>query len=212
LATFRDVDGLWNGYRIEDVCTPEALQNNLSGVLDFYNMRRREVIKAEPNPAHFALAELEKVANVQIITQNVDDLHERAGSKNVLHIHGEVLKARSIENFHVQEYCDRDILVGDLAADGHQLRPHICFFGETPYKFYKALEMAEQATIFAVIGTSLQVYPAAFLLDATKATTIYVVDPEIPRFQAGKDVIPICKPASEGVVEMVQQIREMLAV
>jgi NAD-dependent deacetylase len=200
LSTFRDADGLWAGYRIEDVCTPKALAENPQKVLDFYNLRRREVAKVEPNPAHFALAELQKRHEVNIVTQNIDDLHERAGSRGVLHLHGEIFKARSISNFDVVQEIRGDFHVGDLSADGCQLRPHICFFHEMPYRWDEAVELAESADLFAVIGTSLQVYPAAGLVEITRAEQIVLIDPNPPEigFMGGRLSV-VAEPASVGV-------------
>lgn len=180
LATFRDADGLWAGYRIEDVCTPRALAKDPKAVLDFYNMRRREVRKAEPNVAHYALAEMEKHFDVQIITQNVDDLHERAGSTHVLHLHGEVLKARSMQDERLIVPWTDDLNLGDLGSDGAQLRPHICFFEEMPFFWDEASALAESADIFCVIGTSLNVYPAAHLVHMTRASERWLIDPNPP--------------------------------
>ncbi len=200
IKTFRGSDGLWAGYKIEDVCTPQALRDNPSGVFDFYNMRRREVLAAEPNAGHLALAELEKDHEVKIITQNIDDLHERGGSSNVIHIHGEALKARSMDEFECVVEMRDDFHVGDLAPDGAQLRPHICFFHETPYRWEQAIEAVFEAEIFLIVGTSLQVYPAAGLLDMTRAGRIVLVDPRPPTVsQRGVAIEVIAEPATMGV-------------
>lgn len=198
LKTFRDEDGLWEGYDIEDVCTPMAFAQHPQRVLDFYNFRRAEVAKAEPNAAHFALVELSKTYKVDIITQNIDDLHERAGSKNVLHIHGEIFKARSTHDFDLQQKIRTDINLGDLAPDGHQLRPHICFFYETPYDWSRAIELTIAADIFLVIGTSLSVYPAAGLLDITSANRKILIDPK-PNAKGRKGIEIIAEAASTAV-------------
>ncbi|MBL8048897.1 MAG: NAD-dependent deacylase [Chthonomonas sp.] len=205
LATFRSDTGLWAEYRIEDVCTPEALQRDPTTVLEFYNLRRREAASAEPNAAHHALAELERHTEVQIVTQNIDDLHERAGSRRVHHLHGEVFKVRSMENFNLVMEARDDIIVGDLAPDGSQLRPHVCFFGETPYGFELATDWAMQADVFVVIGTSLNVYPAAGLVDMTQAERIVLIDPDPPRIgwlEGRLEVIN--EPASLGVPKLVR--------
>lgn len=206
LLTFRDTDGLWAGYRIEDVCTPEAWRKQPEAVLDFYNMRRREVLAAQPNAAHVALAQLEShltasgKGTLTIITQNVDDLHERAGSRRVHHLHGEVLLARSEYEFDLVQEVRGDIHIGDLAEDGAQLRPHICFFHETPYGWEIAEAAAQEADIFVVIGTSLSVYPAAGLVDITSATELVLIDPNPPRLHGARVPIEaITEPAGTGV-------------
>lgn len=204
LKTFRDGDGLWAGHRIEDVCTPRALARDPALVLDFYNMRRREVISAQPNAAHLALAQLQDHHRVDIITQNVDDLHERAGSQSVLHLHGEVLKSRSMRDFDVVVETREDIHLGDVAPDGAQLRPHICFFEETPYRWDEALNLSLNADLFVVVGTSLQVYPAAGLVDITRADRVVLIDPNPPALGTllGRLEV-IAEPASEGVPKFV---------
>jgi len=205
LATFRDSDGLWAGYDINEVCTPTALSRDPGKVLEFYNMRRREVAAALPNPAHLALAELEQHASVSIITQNIDDLHERGGSSHVVHIHGEVFKVRSMRDFGLVQETRGDVNVGDLAPDGAQLRPHVCFFHETPYHWSEVTELALDADIFAVIGTSLQVYPAAGLIDITRAPQIVLIDPNPPRIGTmGGRLTIIEEAASVGVPQWVQ--------
>lgn len=205
LKTFRDEDGLWGGYRIEEVCTPRAFADHPERVLEFYNFRRREVINAEPNAAHFALAELASKYSVSIITQNIDDLHERAGSENVLHIHGEIFKARSAYDVEVQNEIRGDIRLGDLADDGHQLRPHICFFEETPYDWDTAIQWAKSADIFLVIGTSLTVYPAAGLLDITIANRKILIDPR-PNAEGRGNLEVIAESATEGVPRLVAEL------
>lgn len=203
LRTFRDCEeGLWNGFSIEEVCTPRALSRDPATVLDFYNMRRREVLAAEPNDAHLALAELERTYEVHIITQNIDDLHERAGSRNVIHIHGEVLKSRSLHDEGLVIETRGDVKLGDLAPNGEQLRPHVCFFEEVPYEWDRATALARSADIFVVIGTSLQVYPAAGLLEITRASEIVFIDPHPPARNDFRTRI-IAQPASIGVREWV---------
>jgi NAD-dependent deacetylase len=165
IKTFRDSDGLWENHRIEDVATPDAWTRNPQLVLDFYNLRRKLCLEAKPNGAHQALVDLQDIFDVQIITQNIDDLHERAGSKKVLHLHGEIIKAKSesvLENYIVTIHGN-EIKMGDLSPSGHQMRPHIVWFGELVPKMDEAVIIAQQADIFLVIGTSLQVYPAAGL-------------------------------------------------
>lgn len=207
IATFRDFGGLWDKYRIEDVATPEAFRKNPKLVLDFYNMRRRECIKAQPNRAHIGLAELENDYNVFIITQNVDDLHEKAGSKNVLHLHGELMKARSSMDstlIYDLDSLNSDIQIGDQALDGSQLRPHIVWFGESVPMMEKAQDIVAKADILVIIGTSLNVYPAAGLVDnVSDGVPIYLIDPNtvfVPR--SGINFIQ--KIASEGVGELIK--------
>ena len=168
LKTFRDSEGLWMGHNIEDVATPRAYQKNPQLVLDFYNMRRREVAVANPNAAHLGLAKLEEKYNVTIVTQNIDDLHERGGSTNILHLHGEIFKMRSDKNEHLISEIRGDIKLGDKAKDGAQLRPHIVWFEEPVPLIEKAAEIMSLADIFILIGTSLQVYPAAGLIHYIK--------------------------------------------
>lgn len=204
LKTFRDSDGLWNGYNIEDVATPRAWKKNKQLVLDFYNMRRRDVLQAQPNAAHVGLAELEKHFNVHIITQNIDDLHERAGSTNVLHLHGEIFKMRSeIDEALIYE-IRKDILLGDIAEDSAQLRPHIVWFEEPVPMIERAAEVASTADIFAVIGTSLAVYPAAGLINyAPRAIPKFIVDKNIP-YASLYNLTVIEKPATEGIRELMR--------
>jgi NAD-dependent deacetylase len=209
IATFRDSDGLWANYRIEDVCTPEALARNREGVIDFYNMRRREVLSKEPNAAHFSLVELEMHPgfDVKVITQNIDDLHERAGSTHVTHLHGEVRKLRSsldelatvpIEGWE-QKYDTRH-------PDGSLMRPFVVFFGENVPMLERAIEIASAADLMIVTGTSLQVYPAASLVHYLKpATPIYLIDPSTPDINL-KNLHVIQEPASVGVPRLVEEL------
>lgn len=182
IATFRDADGLWANYRIEDVCTPEALVRNRERVIGFYNMRRRELLAAAPNAGHRALAELEDIFDVRVITQNIDDLHERAGSSDVLHLHGELRKLRSSVDerlvFPIEGWEQR---LDDRAPDGSQARPFVVFFGESVPNFERAAETAAQADLMIVAGTSLAVYPAASLVRyVPEGTPVYLVDPGEP--------------------------------
>ncbi|MAW62195.1 MAG: NAD-dependent protein deacylase [Planctomycetes bacterium] len=182
LRTFRDGDGLWEEHRVEDVATPGAFQRDPELVLRFYNERRAQVREAQPNAAHRALAELEQRAQVEIITQNIDDLHERAGSTRVLHLHGEILKARSVrDERQLFELGERDIALGDLAPDGGQLRPHVVWFGEAVPALEQAVPRVAQADLVFVVGTSLQVYPANSLVQfARPEARLVVVDPHAP--------------------------------
>lgn len=180
LKTFRDSDGLWEGYNIEEVATPEAWHNNPALVQQFYNERRKSVLEANPNQAHYILAKLERHFDVDIITQNIDDLHERAGSNKVLHLHGEIKKSRSTRNpSHIFPINGWELKMGDLCPDGYQLRPHIVWFGEPVPMIEQAAHLVSKANIFVIIGTSLQVYPAAGLVNYTNADTdIYIIDPK----------------------------------
>lgn len=182
LATFRDAGGLWEGYDIEEVASISGWHQNPKKVLDFYNLRRAQAAEAEPNAGHRALVELESCYEVTIITQNVDDLHERAGSTNVLHLHGELSKARSVDHpDRVYSIGSDPIFIGDLAEDGAQLRPHIVWFGEGVPMIEKAAEIVAKTDTLIVIGTSLSVYPAAGLVDyAGPDVPVYVVDPGAP--------------------------------
>ena len=181
LKTFRDANGLWEGHDVMEVASPIGFANNPELVLEFYNQRRRQLHEVKPNDAHHALAKLEEHFQVEIITQNVDDLHERSGSTNVLHLHGELRKMRSTTDpGHIKEISG-DILVGDLCPKGGQWRPHIVWFGEAVPAIPKAAELCNQADILLVIGTSLLVYPAAGLVHyAPDKSPIYVVDPSVP--------------------------------
>jgi NAD-dependent deacetylase len=211
LKTFRDSDGLWEGYQIEEVATPRAWKRDPQLVLDFYNMRRRNVRDAEPNAAHTMLAELEQHFDVHIITQNIDDLHERAGSKNVMHLHGEIFKMRS-EHDETLKYTIRDdIKLGDTAEDGAQLRPHIVWFEEPVPMIEQAVPVMYSADIFILVGTSLVVYPAAGLVDYVRPEVKkYVLDRRIPSVGRYRNVIPIEKPATEGAAELKQILLESL--
>lgn len=202
LKTFRDSDGLWMGYNIEDVATPRAFRRDPQLVLDFYNMRRREVAKAAPNEAHIQLAKLEEKYHVTIITQNIDDLHERAGSSRVLHLHGEIFKMRSSagpDYRHITE-IRADINLGDLAPDQSQYRPHIVWFEEAVPMIETAAEVMRTADIFLLIGTSLQVYPAAGLIQFLPDNALkFVLDKKIPALHPDQVYTKIEKPATEGI-------------
>ena len=211
LATFRDSDGLWANYRIEDVCTPEALARNRALVVEFYNKRRREMLAAEPNAGHLAIAGLERDFEVEVVTQNVDDLHERAGSTRVTHLHGELRKLRSSRN--------PDLIVpiegweqplDATASDGSLLRPHIVFFGESVPMFERAAEIAARAEIMVVVGTSLAVYPAASLVRYVQSgVPIYFVDPGHPDTTGIRNPLTVIqKRAAEGVPELAGLLRQ----
>jgi NAD-dependent deacetylase len=203
LRTFRDSDGLWEGYNIEDVATPRAWRRDPKLVLDFYNMRRKDVLAAAPNNAHNKLAELEAHFDVHIITQNIDNLHERAGSANVLHLHGEIVKMRSEKNEFQLYPITGDINIGDIATDGGQYRPHVVWFEEPVPMIEQAIPVMRDADIFVLIGTSLAVYPAAGLVDFVDANVKkYVIDKRIPPVSRYGNVIPIERTATEGVAEL----------
>jgi NAD-dependent deacetylase len=207
LKTFRDSDGLWEGYNIEDVATPRAWVKNPQLVLDFYNERRKNVLAAIPNAAHIGLAALEKDYEVWIITQNIDDLHERAGSSRVLHLHGEILKMRSEDAPELIYEIRSDILMGHRAGDGAQLRPHIVWFEEPVPMIEKAVPLVAQADIFVVVGTSLAVYPAAGLLNYKRpGIPTYIIDKKIPYTSLLKNIIAIEKPATEGIADLVNML------
>jgi NAD-dependent deacetylase len=207
LKTFRDSDGLWNGYNIEDVATPRAWKKDAKLVLEFYNMRRRDVAAANPNAAHIILAELEHDFDVHIITQNIDDLHERAGSTNVLHLHGEIFKMRSERNDELVYEIREDILHGQTAEDGAQLRPHIVWFEEAVPMIEPAAALASTADIFAVIGTSLAVYPAAGLVNfAPRGIPKFIVDKRIP-YTSVYNVTSIEMPATQGMAVLRDKLK-----
>lgn len=179
IKTFRDADGLWEGHDIMEVASPIGWNKNPTLVLDFYNKRRAQLLTVQPNKAHEILAELEKLFNVHIITQNVDDLHERAGSSSVLHLHGELLKVRSVANEKNIMHWKTDLNLGDCDEKGNQLRPHIVWFGEAVPLIEKAIEIVETADILVIIGTSLQVYPAAGLMNyVNQNVPVYYIDPK----------------------------------
>ena len=223
LKTFRDSeDGLWEGFDVMTVASLQGWWDDPQTVLDFYNMRRREVIAAEPNDGHLALAELERIHDVTVITQNVDNLHERAGSQKVIHLHGEVLKARPADP--AQALLDsntdwpafdqeriipwsKDLNLGDCDSKGAQLRPHIVWFGEALPEIDRAMEiaLAPDVDILIVVGTTLNVYPAALLATETKAQTVYVVDPEPPPLRVrGLNIVK--QPATKGLRFVVNEI------
>ena len=202
LRTFRDSDGLWEGYNVEDVATPEAWKKDPQLVLTFYNERRKNVADAKPNAAHIGLVDLENDFDVTVITQNIDDLHEKAGSTNVLHLHGEIFKMRSEWDDELISEIKGDIKLGDMATDGKQLRPFIVWFGEPVVMMERAVEVVFTADVFAVIGTSLAVYPAAGLVNYVSANTPkYIIDKKIPYTSPMKNLILIEKPATEGIVD-----------
>lgn len=211
LATFRDADGLWANYRIEEVCTPEALARDRAKVVGFYNERRRELLEKQPNAGHYAVAELERDFEVEVITQNVDNFHERAGSSHVTHLHGELMKLRSSR--------DPDLIVpieeweqplGATAPDGSLLRPHIVFFGEAVPMFERAAQIAATADVMVVVGTSLAVYPAASLVRYIRPDVpVYLVDPGQPDLAGIRNPLThIRKRAAEGMPELAEMLKK----
>jgi NAD-dependent deacetylase len=203
LKTFRDSDGLWMGYDVYEVASPQGWQKNPELVLDFYNQRRNEVAKALPNAAHKGIADLENDFNVSIITQNIDDLHERAGSKNVIHLHGEIFKMRSEKDANTFYEIKDEIHFGDKAPDGFQLRPHVVWFGEQVPLIEEAAKVLSTADIFILAGTSLQVYPAAGLIDfLPPGIPKYIIDKNPPLILPHHNFRVIKKPATEGVEEV----------
>lgn len=208
IRTFRDSDGLWEEYRIEDVATFDAWRRNPALVLEFYNQRRRQLATVEPNAAHQALVRLEAKYHVQIITQNVDNLHERAGSKNILHLHGELTKVRSsIDEDLVTDIGYTDLHLGDKCPLGSQLRPHIVWFGEAVPNIEIAAEMTAKADIIMVIGTSLNVYPAAGLLHyAPPHIPKYLIDPNAAHMASASNLSIIKEKAGTGVPELVEKL------
>ena len=209
IKTFRDGNGLWENYDIMEVASPEGFKRNPALVLDFYNQRRRQLQTVEPNSAHIALAELEKHHDVTIITQNVDDLHERAGSTDVIHLHGELLKARStVDENLILEWKD-DLNIGDCCDNNHQLRPHIVWFGEMVPMIEVASEIIEDADAIILVGTSMQVYPAAGLIQYAKANAqVYFIDPN-PSINPTKRISVYAEKASTGVPKVVEKLASM---
>jgi NAD-dependent deacetylase len=214
IATFRDAGGLWEQYPVEQVATPEGFEADPELVLNFYNMRRRELLKAKPNEGHRGLAELEKDFEVHIITQNIDNLHEQAGSSRVLHLHGELMKARSMVDeslIYDLDPANSDIHLGDRCEKGFQLRPHVVWFGEAVTMMPEAERITRQADIFVIIGTSLNVYPAAGLLnDVRKNVPVYLIDPKDVSTRR-YDIHHIKKGASEGVKELKELLSQKVS-
>ncbi|MBQ6862424.1 MAG: NAD-dependent deacylase [Alistipes sp.] len=209
LSTFRDSDGLWEKYSIEEVCTPEALSRNRALVVEFYNKRRRDAAAAQPNAAHRAVAALEQWYEVEVVTQNVDDLHERAGSSRVTHLHGELNKLRSMRNPDLIVPIEGDQALDAVGEDGALLRPHIVFFGESVPMFDTACKIASEADLMIVVGTSLAVYPAAMLVRYARAEVpIYLIDPGTPDVQMIRNPLThLQKKASVGMSELLEQLK-----
>lgn len=211
LKTFRDDDGLWENFSVEEVATIDAWYKNPQLVLDFYNARRRQVIEAQPNIAHIELAKLESYFEVQIVTQNIDNLHERAGSSNVLHLHGMIDVAKSSKTGNQLILNGKDIQIGDCCEAGHQLRPDIVWFGEDVPNMEIATEIVSNADLFLIIGTSLNVYPAAGLVHvAPDRIPKFLVDPNLQRVKNIKNLSVISKNATEGVPLVVDKLKFLL--
>lgn len=209
IKTFRDSDGLWEGYDVTEVASPEGWRKNPALVLNFYNERRKNVKEVNPNAAHFGLAALEKDFDVTIITQNIDNLHERAGSTRVIHLHGEIFKMRSEKSLSPSYDIQEDIQLGDRAPDGGQLRPDIVWFGEAVPMIERAAQISAEADIFVVVGTSMVVYPAAGLIDQVPVFhPKYIIDTRIPYVRPMRNITTIEKPATEGVWELLDLLRK----
>lgn len=208
LKTFRDSDGLWEGYNIEDVATPEAWEWNPTLVQEFYNMRRKSVLEAKPNAAHYALAKLEEKYKVTIITQNIDDLHERAGSTNVVHLHGIITRSQSSKNPNLTYPINGwELKMGELCELGSQLRAHVVWFGEPVPMIDRAAQICSQADMFMLVGSSLAVYPAAGLINFVPADVQkYIVDPKIPSVYGIGSMIKIEEKAAIGVPRLVEEL------
>ncbi|WP_027075730.1 SIR2 family NAD-dependent protein deacylase [Maribacter antarcticus] len=206
LKTFRDADGLWEGHDVMEVATPEGFANNPTLVLEFYNQRRKQLLRVAPNAAHQALVNLEEKFKVSIVTQNVDDLHERAGSESVLHLHGELLKARSTASENEIVPWTKDIVQGDVCKSGYQMRPHIVWFGEAVPLLDQAIEITRTADILIIIGTSMQVYPAASLIDfVADNVPIYFIDPKPSISEHNrKNLTILASAAAIGVPKLVE--------
>ena len=209
ISTFRDADGLWRNHHIEEVASPVAWRNSMDLVLEFYNLRRKQLFEVSPNKGHISLVELESYFDVQIITQNVDDLHERAGSTKVLHLHGELKKARStVDDNLIYDLQHWELKKGDLCEKGSQLRPHIVWFGEAVPHFEKEIQIVSQADFLIVVGTSLSVYPAAAIMNyAPMHASRYYIDPQAENQAHQKNLIIIAKKAGEGLPLIVEQLK-----
>jgi len=208
ISTFRDSDGLWEKHRIEDVATPEAWHRNPKLVLQFYNLRRKQLMEVEPNAAHFAITQLQSKFDVQVITQNVDDLHERAGNENVLHLHGELKKVRSTAYpYTIYDLDGWELLMGDSCENGHQLRPHIVWFGEEVPNLPIAAQIVSESDAVIIVGTSLNVYPAASLYQFAKTNCpIWIIDPKADALVYPNSITPINEKAGAAMPRLVQSL------
>lgn len=211
ISTFRDANGLWENHAIEEVASPEGWAANPALVLDFYNKRRSQLLQVEPNAGHYAIAALESEFDVRIVTQNVDDLHERAGSTHVLHLHGELLKVRSTANPKLVYPWTKDLLQGDTCELGSQLRPHIVWFGEEVPLLQPAAEWIYDATVLVIVGTSLQVYPAAGLVHyCRKGVPVYYIDPDTQNLNPrnlNNPLYPVSMSATKGLPQVISEIK-----
>ena len=214
ISTFRDRGGLWGNYKIEEVATPEAWRTDPDLVTDFYNLRRKNILETLPNEAHLAIAEFERIASVHVITQNIDDLHERAGSTNVLHLHGNIRLAKSSGPAQEKKYYPIDgweLTREDLCDDGYRLRPHVVWFGEAVPAYDDAVTVIESADIFIIIGTSLQVYPAAGLVNyARNAQFKFLIDPNANELSGLDDFIVFTMPATRGIRLVSSEIKKVI--
>lgn len=214
IQTFRDANGLWENFKIEEVATPEAWHKNPDLVTDFYNQRRKAIIAAQPNKAHYAINELQQLADVQVITQNIDDLHERAGSKNVIHLHGNIRKAKSSGPNQERKYYDIEgwkLAATDKCPEGYRLRPHVVWFGEAVPAYDIGASIMETANVLIVIGTSLQVHPAAGMINyARNAQLKFVIDPKVAELSVPSDFTKIAKGAEEGMAHVFEEIKKVL--
>jgi NAD-dependent deacetylase len=212
ISTFRDANGLWANHKIEDVATPSAWLNNPEKVQQFYNQRRKQILEASPNEAHRLIKELEKIGDVTVITQNIDDLHERAGSKSILHLHGNIRESKSSGPNQEKQYYPIDgweLKMGERCAEGYQLRPHVVWFGESVPMLDRAAEIISKANVLLVIGTSLQVYPAAGLIhNAPLNCTKFLIDPNADNMQIPSDFIVLSESASEGMLQCLGLLKE----
>jgi NAD-dependent deacetylase len=207
IHTFRDADGLWEDHDVMEVATPQGFEKNPELVLDFYNQRRKQLHEVKPNTAHFDLAALETDYKVTIITQNVDDLHERAGSGNVIHLHGELLKVRSTKNYNDIQSWTGELHLGDTCQKGHQLRPHIVWFGEDVPMIETSIDICETADLLLIIGTSMQVYPAAGLMNyVPHKTPVYFIDPK-PAIESTKHITVIADTATNGMTSFIELLK-----
>jgi NAD-dependent deacetylase len=210
ISTFRDSNGLWENHRVEDVATPEAWHRNPELVLEFYNLRRKQLLEVEPNAAHLAITKLQEQFEVQVVTQNVDDLHERAGNQNVLHLHGELKKVRSTAHPHtVYDLEDWELKMGDMCENGHQLRPHIVWFGEEVPNLYTAAELVSTSDAIIIVGTSLNVYPAAGLYQyAPESCPIWIIDPKANELRYPDSITPLNEKAGAAMPRLVRSFLE----
>jgi len=207
ISTFRDANGLWRNHRMEDVASPIAWANDMALVLEFYNIRRKQLFEVEPNLGHRSLVDLEPFFDTHIITQNVDDLHERAGSSQILHLHGELKKVRStVDDTLIHELDHWELKKGDLCQKGSQLRPHIVWFGEAVPALNAAVEIVRKADILIIVGTSLVVYPAASLIDYAPGIPIYYIDPQADRLSQRSNVKCITSTAVNGLPSLVKEL------